>query len=82
MKRTEEGLHTIIEKALERAAGRRPPVHRHQRRDGSNDRFCTEHRLGVADKVIEGVKSGAIKRFFLVGGCDGARRQELLHGLR
>jgi hydroxylamine reductase len=29
--------------------------------------------LGVADKVIEAVKSGAIKRFFLVGGCDGAR---------
>ncbi|MHC1768996.1 MAG: hydroxylamine reductase [Verrucomicrobiia bacterium] len=29
--------------------------------------------LSVADKVIEAVKSGAIKRFFLVGGCDGAR---------
>ncbi len=28
--------------------------------------------LGVADKVIESVKSGAIKHFFLVGGCDGA----------
>ena len=29
--------------------------------------------LGVADKVIAGVKSGAIKHFFLVGGCDGAK---------
>jgi len=29
--------------------------------------------LSVADKVIEGVKGGAIKHFFLVGGCDGAR---------
>ncbi len=29
--------------------------------------------LGVADKVIEGVKGGAIKHFFLVGGCDGAK---------
>ena len=29
--------------------------------------------LGVADAVIEGVKSGAIKHFFLVGGCDGAK---------
>ncbi|MBF0253050.1 MAG: hydroxylamine reductase, partial [Candidatus Omnitrophica bacterium] len=29
--------------------------------------------LGVAGKVIEGVKSGAIKHFFLVGGCDGAK---------
>ena len=29
--------------------------------------------LGVADKVIEAVKSGAIRHFFLVAGCDGAR---------
>ncbi len=29
--------------------------------------------LGVADKVIEGVKSKAIRHFFLVGGCDGAK---------
>ncbi len=29
--------------------------------------------LGVADKVVEAVKAGAIKHFFLVGGCDGAK---------
>jgi len=29
--------------------------------------------LGVADKVIAAVKSGAIKHFFLIGGCDGAK---------
>ena len=29
--------------------------------------------LGAADKVIGAVKSGAIKHFFLVGGCDGAK---------
>jgi len=29
--------------------------------------------LGVADKVIDGVRSGAIRHFFLVGGCDGAK---------
>ncbi len=29
--------------------------------------------LGVADKVIDAVKSGAIKHFFLIGGCDGAK---------
>lgn len=29
--------------------------------------------LGVADTVIDAVKAGAIKHFFLVGGCDGAR---------
>ena len=29
--------------------------------------------LNVADTVIDAVKSGAIRHFFLVGGCDGAR---------
>jgi hydroxylamine reductase len=29
--------------------------------------------MGVAGKVIEAVKSGAIKHFFLIGGCDGAK---------
>jgi hydroxylamine reductase len=29
--------------------------------------------LSVADKVIESVKNGHIKRFILVGGCDGAK---------
>ena len=29
--------------------------------------------LGVADQVIDAVKNGDIRRFFLVGGCDGAR---------
>lgn len=29
--------------------------------------------LSVADTVIDAVKAGAIKHFFLVGGCDGAR---------
>ena len=29
--------------------------------------------LSVADKVVEAVKAGDISRFFLVGGCDGAK---------
>jgi len=29
--------------------------------------------LDVADKVIDAVKGGAVKHFFLIGGCDGAR---------
>ena len=29
--------------------------------------------ISVADKVVEAVKKGDIKHFFLVGGCDGAR---------
>ena len=29
--------------------------------------------LSVADQVVDAVKSGAIRHFFLVGGCDGTR---------
>ena len=29
--------------------------------------------MSVADKVIDAVKSGAIRHFFLVAGCDGAK---------
>ncbi len=34
--------------------------------------FGRDAVLGVADTVIGAVKSGAIRHFFLVGGCDGA----------
>ncbi|AZT90633.1 hydroxylamine reductase [Caldicellulosiruptor changbaiensis] len=29
--------------------------------------------LGIANKIIDAVKSGQIKHFFLIGGCDGAK---------
>ncbi|MCW4045205.1 MAG: hydroxylamine reductase [Candidatus Bathyarchaeota archaeon] len=35
--------------------------------------FARNAVLSVADKVIEAVKKGQIKRFLLVGGCDGAK---------
>jgi hydroxylamine reductase len=35
--------------------------------------FARNTVLGVADQVVEAVKTGAIKHFFLVGGCDGAK---------
>ncbi|MDR2883502.1 MAG: hydroxylamine reductase, partial [Deferribacteraceae bacterium] len=35
--------------------------------------FAQDTVLSVADKVIDAVKGGAIKHFFLVGGCDGAK---------
>lgn len=35
--------------------------------------FARNTVLGAADKVIDAVKAGAIKHFFLVGGCDGAK---------
>jgi hydroxylamine reductase len=35
--------------------------------------FARNTVLGVAPKVIELVKAGKIRHFFLVGGCDGAK---------
>ena len=35
--------------------------------------FARNAVLGVADKVIEAVKTGKIRHFFLVAGCDGAK---------
>jgi hydroxylamine reductase len=35
--------------------------------------FARDAILSVAPTVIEAVKSGAIRHFFLVGGCDGAK---------
>jgi hydroxylamine reductase len=35
--------------------------------------FARNTVLGVADKVIEAVKGKAIRHFFLVAGCDGAK---------
>ena len=29
--------------------------------------------LGLADKIVDAVKAGKIRRFFLIGGCDGAK---------
>lgn len=35
--------------------------------------FASNTVLGVADKVVQLVKEGKIKHFFLIGGCDGAK---------
>ena len=35
--------------------------------------FARNAVLGVADQVIKAVKSGDVRHFFLVGGCDGAK---------
>ena len=34
--------------------------------------FGKDMVMSVADKVIDGIKAGDIKHFFLIGGCDGA----------
>jgi hydroxylamine reductase len=35
--------------------------------------FARSAVLGAAEQVVGAVKSGALKHFFLIGGCDGAR---------
>jgi hydroxylamine reductase len=35
--------------------------------------FARNTVMGIADKVIDAVKAGQIRHFFLVGGCDGAK---------
>ena len=34
--------------------------------------FARNSVMGVADTVVDAIKQGAIKHFFVVGGCDGA----------
>ncbi|MEH0021829.1 MAG: hydroxylamine reductase [Desulfobacter sp.] len=36
--------------------------------------FGHDSVLGVADKIVAGVKDGSIGHFFLVGGCDGVKK--------
>lgn len=35
--------------------------------------FAHNTVLSIANKVVNAVKSGAVKHFFLIGGCDGAK---------
>lgn len=58
----------VIEKALEVGGFEEDS-------DGKNILVGFGHNavLGVADKVIEAVKAGKIRHFFLIGGCDGAK---------
>lgn len=64
----------VIEKAL--ALGGYPTDMRFTGINGGEKvmtEFAHNTVLSVAGTVIDAVKSGAIKHFFLVGGCDGAK---------
>ncbi len=65
---TNDDYGKIIEKALEM-----PGFTEDEDKGAVLTGFARNAVLGVADKVVEAVKSGAIKRFVLVGGCDGAK---------
>ncbi len=58
----------VIEKALE--LGGFPADHKE---DEILIGFAHESILGAAEKIVTAVKEGKIRRFFLIGGCDGAR---------
>ena len=57
----------LIEKALSSA-----PLEESQKGTFSTG-FHYTAVLGMADKIIEAVKAGKIRRFFFIGGCDGAK---------
>jgi hydroxylamine reductase len=64
----------LIEKSLELGGFREA---RHFKGANGGDKMLTGfgHKtvLSVADKVIDAVKTGALRHIFLVGGCDGAK---------
>ena len=70
----EKDFTPVIEKALA-LGGYKEDVFMHGINGGDTvtTGFGKDTVLSVADKVIEAVKTGAIKHIFLVGGCDGAK---------
>ena len=70
----EKDFTPVIEKALE-LGGYAEDMHFTGINGGTTvmTGFAHDAVLSRADKVIEAVKTGAIKHFFLVGGCDGAK---------
>lgn len=59
---------TVIERALAM-----PGFEADEDKDSVLVGFARNTVMSVADKVIEAVKNGDIKHFFLVAGCDGAK---------
>lgn len=70
----EKDFAPVIEKALE-LGGYPEDMHFTGINSGSTVMTGFAHNavLSNAEKVIEAVKAGEIKHFFLVGGCDGAK---------
>ena len=70
----EKDFTPVIERALELGGYDEP--HTFTGINGGTELTCGFAQgtvLSVADQVVEAVKAGAIKHFFLVAGCDGAR---------
>ncbi|MCR4601175.1 MAG: hydroxylamine reductase, partial [Clostridia bacterium] len=64
--------HKDFSKIIEMAKGCQPPV---EIETGSiTGGFAHEQVFALADKVVEAVKSGAIKKFVVMAGCDGRQK--------
>lgn len=67
-----EGQQKDFSQLIEKALACEPPV---QLESGSIvGGFGHNQTLALKDKIIEAVKSGAIKRFVVMAGCDGRHR--------
>ena len=64
---TDRDFSAVIDKALSQ-----PPLPENPQGTLSTG-FHYMAVLGLADKIIEAVKAGKIRRFFFIGGCDGAK---------
>jgi len=65
----EEGKEKDFSKIIAHAKKCKPPV---QIEKGEIiGGFAHDTVIGLVDKIVEAVKSGAIKRFFVMAGCDG-----------
>ena len=69
--RTEGGAKDFFE-VIERAKKCDPPVEIETGKIVGG--FAHNQVLALADKVVEAVKSGAIKRFIVMAGCDGRHK--------
>lgn len=61
--------HKDFSEVIEMAKGCEPPT---EIESGTIVGGFAHHQvISLADKVVEGIKSGAIRKFFVMGGCDG-----------
>ena len=63
---TDDDFSSLIEKA------KQCPALPAQEGDTSTIGFHYQTILGLAGQIVEAVKSGQIRHFYLIGGCDGA----------
>jgi len=67
-KRTDDGMKDFSE-IIEHAKRTQPPIEIEKGEIIGG--FAHSQVLALADKIIEAVKSGAIRKFFVMAGCDG-----------